>query len=75
MGQTHENDKKKFIIFVKSNQLEKSFRNIAVEGQYSILIPRVLCYHFIMLSYGSMVYHPYGTRVVLYQNGYQSTGE
>ena len=26
-----------------------------------------------MLPYGPMVYHPYGTRVVLYQNGYQST--
>ena len=32
MGQTHENDKK-FITFRKSNEFEKSFRNIAVEGQ------------------------------------------
>ena len=38
IDQTHENDKniQKFITFVKSNEFEKSFRNIAVEGQYFI---------------------------------------
>ena len=38
MGQTHEKDKniQKVITFVKLNEFEKSFRNIAVEGQYFI---------------------------------------
>ena len=38
MDQTHENDKniQKFITFRKSNEFEKSFRDIAVEGQYFI---------------------------------------
>ena len=38
MSQTHENDKniQKFITFVKLDEFEKSFRNIAVEGQYFI---------------------------------------
>ena len=38
MDQIHENDKniQKFITFRKSNEFEKSFRNIAVEGQYFI---------------------------------------
>ena len=38
MGQTHENDKniQKFITFRKSNEFEKSFQDIAVEGQYFI---------------------------------------
>ena len=38
MGQTHKNDKnfQKFITFVKSNEFEKSFQNIAAEGQYFI---------------------------------------
>ena len=38
MSQTHENDRnfQKFITFVKSNEFEKSFRDIAVEGQYFI---------------------------------------
>ena len=38
MGQAHENDKniQKFITFVKSNEFEKSFQNIVVEGQYFI---------------------------------------
>ena len=48
MGQTHENDKnlQKFITFRKSNQIEKSFRNIAVEGQQLFLF---LEYHAITL--------------------------
>ena len=38
MGQTYENDKnlQKFITLQKSNKFEKSFQNIAVEGQYFI---------------------------------------
>ena len=38
VDQTHENDKniQKFITFRKSNQIEKSFQNIVVEGQYFI---------------------------------------
>ena len=38
MGQTHENDKniQKFITFRKSDEFEKSFRNIVVEKQYFI---------------------------------------
>ena len=38
MGQTHENDKnfQKFITFRKSNQIEKSFQNRIIEGQYFI---------------------------------------
>ena len=38
IDQTHENDKniQKFITFVKSNEFEKSFRDIAVEGKYFI---------------------------------------
>ena len=37
-SQTHENDKniQKLITFRKSNEFEKSFQNIAVEGQYFI---------------------------------------
>ena len=63
----------KFITSVKIDEFEKSFRNIAVEGQYFIFAFGVLCYHFTMLPYGSMVYHPYGTRMVCYKNGYHST--
>ena len=39
MSQTYKNDKniQKFITFVKSNEFEKSFRDIAVEGQYFIV--------------------------------------
>ena len=38
MDQTHENDKniQKFITFRKSDESEKFFRDIAVEGQYFI---------------------------------------
>jgi len=38
MCQTHENDKniQKFITFLKSNEFEKSFRDIADYGQYFI---------------------------------------
>ena len=37
-GSNYENDKnvQKFITFLKSNDLEKSFRDIAVEGQHLI---------------------------------------
>ena len=37
-GSNYENDKslQKFITFVKSNELKKSFRNIVVEEQYFI---------------------------------------
>ena len=37
-----------------------------MEGSTSFLFPRVPCYHFTMLPYGSMVYHPNGTRIFLY---------
>ena len=38
MGQIHENDKniQKFINFIKSNQIERSFRGIVVKEQYFI---------------------------------------
>ena len=67
MGQTHENDKntQKFITFIKSNEFEKSFRNIVVGGQYFIFASQntvLPLYHVIIWVHGiPPIWYPSGT--------------